>query len=322
MFRPVLRPRTPVQRLVARQADQASLLCSAGLRSQPMTTAATASSPAAAQQSPQDGLNGWAGPGGKAAGTAAFDFRSDVVTRPTRAMLEAIARTTLLDDDYAEDPTTNALERWIAQLTGHEAALLVMSGTMGNQIAIRTHLQQPPYQVLADHRAHILHWEAGGVPTWTGAYVKGIIPRGADAHHLTLEDVQRHAILDEDYNGCPTRLICLENTLDGSIMPLAEVRRISEWARSHGLKLHLDGARLWDAVAAGAASSLREYTVLMDSASLCFSKGLGAPIGSILVGSADFIRKARWFRKSIGGGTRQAGIIAAAARAAVQETYF
>ncbi|KAI5280610.1 hypothetical protein KEM54_003607, partial [Ascosphaera aggregata] len=243
--------------------------------------------------------------------------------------------------------------RYISRLTAHEDALLVMSGTMGNQVAIRTHLTQPPYQVLCDHRAHIIHWEAGGVPTWTGAYVKGIIPgyaspgtaatatvggggrrrrrqqqqqqqqqqQNRNNGHLTLEDIQHHAILDVNYNGCPTRLICLENTLDGSIFPLDEMRRISEWAHGNGLKVHLDGARLWNAIAAGAAGEISEYTKLCDSVSLCFSKGLGAPIGSIIVGNREFIGKARWFRKSIGGATRQAGIISAAARIAVEETF-
>ncbi|KZZ96231.1 threonine aldolase [Ascosphaera apis ARSEF 7405] len=260
----------------------------------------------------QDGPNWWATPG-----TAAWDFRSDVITRPTQSMLNAIAQTTLLDDDYMEDPVTNDLQSFIANLTGHEDALLVMSGTMGNQVSLRTHLTQPPYQILCDHRAHIIHWEAGGVPTWTGAYVKGIVP---SKNHLTLEDIQKHAILDEDYNGCPTRLISLENTLDGSIFPLDEMRRITDWAHANGLKVHLDGARLWNAVAKG-AGKLSDYTKLCDSVSLCFSKGLGAPIGSIIVGNKTFIKKARWFRKSIGGGTRQAGIISAAARVAVEETF-
>ncbi|KAI5304275.1 hypothetical protein KEM56_006673 [Ascosphaera pollenicola] len=225
--------------------------------------------------------------------------------------------TTLLDDDYMEDPVTNDLQSFIAKLTGHEDALLVMSGTMGNQVALRTHLTQPPYQILCDHRAHIIHWEAGGVPTWTGAYVKGIVP---SKNHLTMEDIQKHAILDEDYNGCPTRLISLENTLNGSIFPLDEMRRITDWAHANGLKVHLDGARLWNAVAKG-AGKISDYTKLCDSVSLCFSKGLGAPIGSIIVGNKAFIKKARWFRKSIGGGTRQAGIISAAARVAVEETF-
>ncbi|EFW21582.1 hypothetical protein D8B26_001756 [Coccidioides posadasii str. Silveira] len=251
-------------------------------------------------------------------GDAAFDFRSDVVTKPTLSMLEGIANTSLFDDDFMEDRTTNSLQEYIAKLTGKEDALLVMSGTMGNQVALRTHLTQPPYGVLCDHRAHIIHYEAGGVTTWTGAYLKGIVPK--NGRYLVLEDIQKHAVLDDDFRGCPTRVISLENTLDGMIMPLPETERICEWARSHGLKVHLDGARLWEAVAAG-AGNLPSYANLFDSVSLCFSKGLGAPIGSILAGSDEFIKKARQFRKSIGGGTRQSGIIAAAARVAVEETF-
>ncbi|WEW58636.1 beta-eliminating lyase [Emydomyces testavorans] len=251
-------------------------------------------------------------------GSAAFDFRSDVVTRPTASMLEAIANTSLLDDDFMEDPTTNSLQEFVAKLANQEDGLLVMSGTMGNQVAIRTHLTQPPYTVLCDHRAHIIHYEAGGVATWSSAYVKGIEP--SNGRYLVLEDIQKHAILNDDFHGCPTRVISLENTLDGMILPLSEAKRICEWAHSHGLKVHLDGARLWEAVTAG-AGSLPDYTALFDSVSLCFSKGLGAPIGSILVGSTEFIKKARWFRKSIGGGTRQSGIITAAARVAVEETF-
>lgn len=233
-------------------------------------------------------------------------------------MLEAIANTTLLDDDFVEDPVTNSLQEFIAKLTNHEDALLVMSGTMGNQVSLRTHLTQPPYAVLCDHRAHIISFEGGGVSTWTGAYVKGIVP--SNGVYLVLEDIQKHAVLEEATYSCPTRVISLENTLDGTIMPLNEAQRICEWAHANGLKVHLDGARLWDAVVAG-AGTLSEYTSLFDSVSLCFSKGLGAPIGSIIVGSTPFIRKARWFRKSIGGGTRQAGVIASAARVAVEETF-
>lgn len=240
------------------------------------------------------------------------------MTKPTLSMLDAICQTTLLDDVFNEDPVTNSLQKYVAERAGHEGALLVMSGTMGNQVAIRTHLVQPPYAVLCDHRSHIICYEAGGVSAWTGATVQPVIPK--NGVHLTLEDVQRHAVLDDDQHYCPTTLISLENTLDGMVMPLEEVRRISEWAHANNVKMHLDGARLWEAVAAG-AGSLAEYVSLFDSVSLCFSKGLGAPIGSIITGSKQFIKKARWFRKSIGGGTRQAGVISAAARVAVEETF-
>lgn len=240
------------------------------------------------------------------------------MTKPTPSMLEAICQTTLLDDVFNEDPVTQDLQAYVAKRTNHEDALLVMSGTMGNQVAIRTHLVQPPYSVLCDHRSHIVCYEAGGVSSLTGAMVQCVVPK--NGVHLTLEDIQARAVLDDDIHHCPTKLISLENTLDGMIMPLAEARRITEWAHANDIKVHLDGARLWEAAVSG-AGSLPEYTSLFDSVSLCFSKGLGAPIGSIIVGSKEFVKKARWFRKSIGGGVRQAGVLAAAARVAVEETF-
>ncbi|KAJ5925263.1 Aromatic amino acid beta-eliminating lyase/threonine aldolase [Penicillium verhagenii] len=252
------------------------------------------------------------------AGAAEFDLRSDTMTKPTPSMLNAISQTTLLDDVFGEDPTTNELHRYVAERTKHEDALLVLSGTMGNQVAIRSHLAQPPHSVLCDHRAHIICYEAGGVSAWTGATVQTVVPK--NGIHLTLEDIQKYAVLDDDIHHCPTKLISLENTLDGLIMPLPEARRIVEWAHANDIKVHLDGARLWEAVVSG-AGSLSDYTSLFDSVSLCFSKGLGAPIGSILVGSSAFIKKARWFRKSIGGGARQTGVFSAAARIALDETF-
>ncbi|KAH8691951.1 l-allo-threonine aldolase [Talaromyces proteolyticus] len=251
-------------------------------------------------------------------GAAEFDLRSDTMTKPTLSMLEAITQTSLLDDVFGEDSTTNSLQEYVAQRTHHEASLLVMSGTMGNQIAIRTHLAQPPYSVLCDHRAHILQYEAGGVSLWTGATVYGIVP--ANGRYLTLEDLQAKYVPPTNIHYCPTRLISLENTLGGMVMPLGETRRIIEWAHANNIKVHLDGARLWEAVVTG-AGSLDEYARLFDSVSLCFSKGLGAPIGSIIVGSKEFVERARWFRKSIGGGTRQSGVIASAARVALDETF-
>ncbi|KAF2465010.1 uncharacterized protein BDR25DRAFT_295787 [Lindgomyces ingoldianus] len=249
---------------------------------------------------------------------AAFDFRSDVTTTPTASMLAAIEKCTLLDDVFMEDPTTLSLETFVADLTGKEAAVLVLSGTMGNQVALRTHLTAPPQAVLSDRRSHILNYEAGGVASLSQALVQPIDAR--NGKYMTLEEIQEHAVISDDVHACPTRVISLENTLDGTIMPLSEVQRISSWAREHGIIMHMDGARLWEAVAAG-AGSLRDYCAAMDSLSLCFSKGLGAPIGSIVVGSAPFIKRCRWIRKSIGGGLRQAGVVAAPARVAVEETF-
>lgn len=257
--------------------------------------------------------NQWQDPG-----RAAYDFRSDVVTSPTTNMLEAIINTTLYDDVYDEDPTTHELQSFIAQLTGHEAGLLVMSGTMGNQVALRVHLNRPPHSVICDSRSHIYKYEAGGAASLSNAMLIAVNPN--NDRYLTLEDVKSHIVLSDDQHACPTRVISLENTLDGQIMPLSEVERISSFARENNIIMHLDGARIWEAVAAG-AGSLFEFATLFDSVSLCFSKGLGAPIGSMLVGTTRFISSARHIRKMIGGGTRQAGVISAAARVAVEENF-
>lgn len=233
-------------------------------------------------------------------------------------MLDAISSATLLDDVFEEDTTTSSLEAYMAARTNQEAGLFVLSGTMGNVVGIRSHLARPPYSILCDGRAHILQWEAGGVASLCGALVKGAMPQ--NGVYLTLEDVQKHVVLGEDVHLAPTAVISLENTLDGTIMPLEEAKRITTFARAHGIAVHLDGARLWEAAVAG-AGSLPDYASLFDSVSLCFSKGLGAPIGSVLVGSQPFIKRARWIRKSIGGGTRQPGLLAASARVAVDETF-
>ncbi|KAF6810963.1 beta-eliminating lyase [Colletotrichum sojae] len=251
-------------------------------------------------------------------GAAGFDLRSDTMTTPTPSMLAAIHDCSLLDDVFVEDPTTMELEAHVAALAGKEAALLVLSGTMGNQVALRALLTQPPYSVLCDHRSHIIKYEAGGVASLCGAMVKPVVP--TNGAYLTLEDIVANAELDDDVHTCPTRVISLENTINGAVTPLAEVKRIAEFARKHGLKFHCDGARLWEAVAAG-AGSLSDYCSLFDTVSLCFSKGLGAPIGSIVVGNAADIKHARWVRKSVGGGLRQSGVVAAPARVAVDETF-
>lgn len=259
----------------------------------------------------------WAAPGDSSC-AAAFDFRSDTMTTPTLSMLHAIQNTTLLDDVFLEDPTTTSLEAHCAQLSGHEAALLVMSGTMGNQVALRSHLLQPPHSVLCDQRSHIVNYEAGGVSSLSQAMLIPVNP--SNNHHLTLEDIQKSCILSSDVHACPTRVISLENTLNGMVMPLSEIKRISSFARANDIKMHLDGARIWEVVAAD-AGTLPEFCREFDSVSLCFSKGLGAPIGSIIVGNTSFITHCRRIRKSIGGGTRQAGVISAAARVAVDENF-
>ncbi|KAI9712925.1 MAG: hypothetical protein M1828_001521 [Chrysothrix sp. TS-e1954] len=270
-------------------------------------------------------------------GPSTFDLRSDTITTPTLPMLTSIAQTTLQDDVFLEDPTTTHLESFCADLTGKEAGLLVMSGTMGNQVALRAHLTSlpGPSSVLLDKRSHIYGWEAGGLSSANGALALPMLPRESEgAQHLSLEDIKREAVLSDDVHACPTRVICLENTLAGTILPLSTAQGISTWTSTHNahtpsqqIALHLDGARLWEAAAASSPSReaqlhyLRSYSENFSSVSLCFSKGLGAPIGSVLVGSTEFIKRARHFRKAFGGGTRQAGIIAAPALVGVRQTF-
>ncbi|KAM0802417.1 l-allo-threonine aldolase [Usnea florida] len=262
-----------------------------------------------------NGPNAWSTPG-----SAAFDFRSDTVTSPTASMLLATQSCTLQDDVFQEDPTTNSLEACIAEMTDKEAGLFVISGTMGNQLSIRTALGGPPHSVLTDARSHVYGWEAGGIASLSGALVLPIVP--ANGHHLTLFDVRKHAVTDTDVHYCPTHLISLENTLGGTILPLKDCQEISQWAHAQSppIHMHLDGARLWEAVAAG-AGELKEYCACFDSVTMCFSKGLGAPLGSIIVASRLFVEKARHIRKGLGGGLRQAGVVTASARISVDETF-
>ncbi|CAO1636372.1 unnamed protein product [Parajaminaea phylloscopi] len=248
------------------------------------------------------------------------DFRSDTVTIPTDSMFAAMSRASRGDDVNTEDETTNSLQASMAALTGKEASLLVMSGTAGNQLALRTHLTAPPYSVLLDHRAHIHTNEAGGLALLSGATSLAIPPK--NGRHLTWDDdVAPNLITDTDnVHYCPTRVICLENTLWGSVFPQEEILKISSEARKRGIIMHLDGARLWN-VAAKTGKSMKELCEPFDTVSLCLSKGLGAPIGSIVVGPEAFIKRARHFRKLLGGGVRQVGPIAAAARVAIEEHF-
>lgn len=233
-------------------------------------------------------------------------------------MLQALSSASHGDDGYRDDQTTIALEQFMASLTGKEAGLFVTSGTMGNQVSLRALQAQSPYSILCDHRSHILNAEAGGVAVLCGAMVSGVVP--GNGIYLTVEDVKKNVMISKNVHSCPTKIISLENTLAGTIMPLEEVRKISAFAKEHGIKMHLDGARLWEAVAAG-AGSLTDYAEYFDSLTMCFTKGLGAPFGSIIVGSKEFVTQSRWVRQMIGGGMRQSGILAAAARVAVEEQF-
>jgi len=246
------------------------------------------------------------------------DLRSDTVTRPTPEMRQVMMNAEVGDDVFGEDPTINRLQEMMAELTGKEAALFVPSGTQGNQVCINTHTQ-PGEEIIVERRAHIINFESGAPAMLSGVQV---FPIDGKRGVITAEQIER-AIRPTDIHHAPTKLICLENTHNiagGTIFPLEEIKKISELARQRQLKMHLDGARLWNAsVATGI--SLKEYCQYFDSASLCFSKGLGAPVGSIIVGSREFIERARYYRKAYGGAMRQAGILAAAAIYAIENNF-
>ncbi|KAH7311227.1 beta-eliminating lyase [Stachybotrys elegans] len=249
---------------------------------------------------------------------ASFDFRSDVVTTPSRRMLTAIANATLNDNVYNEDETTACFEAMMAATCGHEAAAFVITGTMANQLALRTLLTQPPYAILADAHAHIIHWEAGGAALLSGAVIQAIRP--LNRRHLTLDDIKKHAVISEDIHKCPTRVISLENTTSGTVISLTELQAIKTWATDHDISVHLDGARLWEAVATG-NGSLRDFARCGDLVTLDFSKNLGAPMGAMVLGPSKTIQKLKHIRKAIGGGMRQSGVLAAAARQAVLDNF-
>jgi threonine aldolase len=244
-----------------------------------------------------------------------IDLRSDTVTKPTPAMREAMASAEVGDDVYGEDPTVNRLQEMVASTLGKEAALFVPSGVMANQIALKVHTQ-PGDEVIAESGSHIFNYETGAAAFISNVQIHTIEgKRGV----ITAEQIPG-AVRSSVYYNPKTRLICLENTHNragGTIYPIEEIKRISALARSTEISMHLDGARLWNAwVATGIHP--KEYAQWFDSVSVCFSKGLGAPVGSAIVGSRGFIDKARKVRKILGGGMRQSGILAAAGIYALQ----
>ena len=240
--------------------------------------------------------------------TAANDLRSDTFTTPTEAMIKAALNASVGDAVYGEDVDTARLEQTVAKLAGKEAGLFCVSGTMSNQIALRTHLYQPPYSILCDYRAHVYTHEAAGLAILSQAMVVPVIP--SNGNYMTLDDIKSHYVPDDgDIHGAPTKVISLENTLHGIVYPLEELVRIKAWCMENGMKLHCDGARIWNAVAESNVP-LKQFGELFDSISICLSKSMGAPIGSILVGNTKFIKKANHLRKQQGGGIRQSGMIA------------
>ncbi len=244
------------------------------------------------------------------------DLRSDTVTRPTDAMRRAMAEADVGDDVFGEDPTVRRLEERIAELLGKEAALFVPSGVMGNQIALRLHTR-PGDEVVVAERSHIFHYEGGAPAALWGVQLR---PVGDLSGVVTAEDVE--AVLRPAYDWEPrTALVCLENTVNkagGTVVPPEAIAPVAAVAREHGLPLHLDGARLWNAAAA-LDLPIETLAAPFDTVNVCLSKGLGAPVGSALAGTAEHIREARRTRKLLGGGMRQVGVLAAAALVALDE---
>ena len=238
-----------------------------------------------------------------------IDLRSDTVTKPSPGMREAMARADVGDDVFGEDPTVNSLQQKVAGMLGKEAALFVPSGTMGNQVCIKVHTQ-PGDDVIAEKGCHVFNYETAGM-----AFLSNVQVHTVEGKHgaFSVSDVKR-AIRPKAYYMPRTRLICMENTHNragGTIIPLDIIKEMSALAKTEGIKFHLDGARLWNACAETGILP-DEYASYFDSVSVCLSKGLGAPVGSVISGTTEFIAEARRYRKIFGGGMRQAGILAAA----------
>lgn len=242
--------------------------------------------------------------------TDMIDLRSDTLTRPTPGMRAAMASAEVGDDVFSEDPTVNRLQERVAGMLGKEAALFVPSGTMSNQVCVRAHTQ-PGDELLCEATCHIYQYEQGGA-----AVLSGVTCRTLEGDYGILDLSQlEDKIRPNNEHLVRTRLVCLENTHNrggGRIYPMEKIEAISTWARQNGLAMHMDGARLWNAVVASGIPA-RDWARHFDSVSVCFSKGLGAPVGSALAGPKDFITRARRVRKLLGGSMRQVGILAAAA---------
>lgn len=249
------------------------------------------------------------------------DLRSDTVTRPTAAMRAAMLAAPLGDDVFADDPSVNALQEQIAGMLGFEAALFVPTGTQSNLCAVLSHCQRGD-EYIVGQQAHCYRWEGGGAAVFGSVQPQPLNhqPDGT----LALDDIEA-AIKPDDAHFARTRLLALENTLGGKLLPFAYVEQATQLARRKGLGRHLDGARLFNAATAQAAQrgteardEARRIAGCFDSVSVCFSKGLGAPVGSALCGSREFIARAHRIRKMAGGGMRQAGMLAAAASHALE----
>ncbi|MGL5526172.1 MAG: low-specificity L-threonine aldolase [Aeromonas veronii] len=243
-----------------------------------------------------------------------IDLRSDTVTQPTDAMRQAMLHAEVGDDVYGEDPGVNALEAFGARLLGKQAALFVPSGTMSNLLAVMSHCQRGEGAILGN-AAHIYRYEAQGSAV-LGSVALQPLPMQRDGT-LAFDDIKA-ALAPDDAHFVQTRLICLENTHNGKVLPLSYLQEMGAFVAERGLKLHLDGARLFNAAVASETAAA-VIAAPFDSISICLSKGLGAPVGSLLVGSYDFIARARRLRKMLGGGMRQAGILAQAGLFALEQ---
>jgi len=244
-----------------------------------------------------------------------IDFRSDTVTKPSDEMMQAMMQAVVGDDVLGEDPSVNALEKSAADLFGMEAAVFCPSGTMTNQIAIKCHTQ-PGDEVICDELSHVYQYEGGGIAFNSGSSVKLL---QGDHGRITAEQVKA-SINPDDTHKARTSLVCLENTSNrggGSCYDFEEIKRIKKVCRENNLALHLDGARLWNALVAKNENP-KQYGEVFNTISVCLSKSLGCPVGSLLLGKKDLIKKAKRFRKTFGGGMRQAGFLAAAGSYALQ----
>jgi threonine aldolase len=242
-------------------------------------------------------------------GNEIVDLRSDTVTRPSPGMRQAIANAEVGDDVLGDDPTVKVLQERLAELLGKEASLFFPSGTQANQVGVLINTQRGT-EAICEANAHVLHYEFAGAAAWSGVQLR---PVATEDGVLTAE-LARPYIRPENPHLMRTSLICAENTHNmagGKVMPLEVLRGLSELAKEHGLPLHLDGARLWNAAAA-TGTAAAEFAALADTVMVCFSKGLGAPVGSALAGTAEAIQLAHAGRKRLGGGMRQVGILAAA----------
>ncbi len=244
-----------------------------------------------------------------------IDLRSDTVTQPSAEMRAAMAAAKVGDDVIDVDPTVAALQETVAKMLGHQSAMFMPSGTMTNQVAVRLHCR-PGDEFICETGCHIYNYEQGGF-----AQLSQTIPRIVDGiNHMLHVDQLRNLIRPKDEHAVQTRLVCLENTHNrggGKVLPYDGVVEICKWARENGLKTHLDGARLFNAVIATGIPA-KDWAQHFDTISICFSKGLGAPVGSVLVGPADLNQQMRRHRKLFGGGMRQSGIIAAGALYALE----